>query len=141
MSRKSAYALKARDPVFAAAWIAASGASGRRSANTAAKQPDGDTRTRTASSSGPTANRLEPICAAAEERDRFFARLAANLGRPAQHTGCGIAANDSGTLLIPTFLCLFCRLINFLLGLRLAMIQSFAPGLTRFGRIFAGVGI
>jgi len=83
MSRKSAYALKARDPVFAAALTAASGASGRRSANTAAKQPEGDTRTRAASSSASTANRRVSITAAAEERDRMFATLAARLGRPA----------------------------------------------------------
>lgn len=83
MSRKSAYALKARDPVFAAAWTAASGASGRRSANRAEKPPEGDTRTRAASSTVTTANRRLSIAAAAEERDRLFARLAANLGRPA----------------------------------------------------------
>jgi hypothetical protein len=83
MSRKSAYALKSRDPVFAAAWRAAVGASGRRSAAPAPRQNEGDSRTRAASSSGSTANRADTLASATEERDRMFAALAARLGRPA----------------------------------------------------------
>lgn len=83
MSRKSAYALKSRDPVFAAAWKAAIGASGRRSAPPAATGIEGDTRTRAASSTASTANCRGSLAAAAEERDHWFAMLAAQLGRSA----------------------------------------------------------
>lgn len=87
MSRKSAYALKSRDPVFAAAWRAASDVSGGRPTKLTHPRPEGNIQTRAASSTGSTANGPGSLAAAAEERDRLFARLSANLGCPAPTYG------------------------------------------------------
>ena len=71
MSRKSAYALKERDPVFAAAWAAATTAPGR-------KPVEGDTAKLVRPSTSSTADRHpDRMRLDAARRDRFFARLAA----------------------------------------------------------------
>ena len=76
MSRKSAYALKKRDPFFAAAWHAAK----RAAVSSPERRAEGDTRRRSAPSSPSTGNRGSKAMApghgdAAVWRDRLLAGL------------------------------------------------------------------
>lgn len=88
MSRKSAYALKLRDPAFAAAWTAALA---RRKGNKIDEVEDppeslaqGDRRKRAGSSSDSGAGRSASLrIRDAERRERFFSGLAAGLPRSA----------------------------------------------------------
>jgi len=80
MSRKSAYALKARDPAFAAAWDEALKSASRKRQgdevqevhNPRTSLSQGDKSRRTAPPKSSTQRRIEEL-----RRDRFFARLAA----------------------------------------------------------------
>ena len=80
MSRKSAYALKARDPAFAAAWDEAlknarnarQGDEVQEVHNPRTSLSQGDKSRRTAPPKSSTQRRIEEL-----RRDRFFARLAA----------------------------------------------------------------
>ena len=80
MSRKSAYALKARDPAFATAWDEALKSASRKRQgdevqevhNPRTSLSQGDKSRRTAPPKSSTQRRIEEL-----RRDRFFARLAA----------------------------------------------------------------
>jgi hypothetical protein len=80
MSRKSAYALKARDPAFAGAWDEALKSASRKRQgdevqevhNPRTSLSQGDKSRRTAPPKSSTQRRIEEL-----RRDRFFARLAA----------------------------------------------------------------
>ena len=87
MSRKSAYALKSRDPAFAVAWSAAVTAGrSRRAEGDKVEEVHGAPVRRHHGDSSPSRVDRERAFArfvsTAEERDRWFARLAANPGRP-----------------------------------------------------------
>jgi hypothetical protein len=81
MSRKSAYALKDRDPAFAAAWKAALGAHEGDKVEEVHGPPcptgQGDRPALETMSKVSTAGRGMPRRLAEAQRDRFFARLAA----------------------------------------------------------------
>jgi len=90
MSRKSAYALQSRDPAFAAAWAQVVGAPPKGRARAKADKADtppphplarvtqGDS---TAASISSTSRSPAALRLASQARDRFFARLAADLLR------------------------------------------------------------
>lgn len=74
MSRKSAYALKARDPAFAAAWTAAVNA--RPAARREGDTSDTSDRPRGSRGEGDIRARRSPSRSNTFARDRFFAELA-----------------------------------------------------------------